>query len=155
VTDGELMEAQLQEFAPLFSKPKGLPPPRSCSHQIHLLQGTAPVVVRPYHYTYNQKAELEWQCDTMLQNGVIHPSSSAFSAPDLLIKKADGSWRFCVDYRAMNDRPVKDKFPIPVVEELLDELRGAWFFSKIDLRSGYPQVRMDTADIEKTSFCTH
>jgi hypothetical protein len=90
-TDGELMEALLQDFAPLFPEPTGLPPPWSRSHQIHLLLGTASVAVRPYHYTYDQKAELERQCDAMLQTGVIRPSSSAFSAPVLLVKKSKGS----------------------------------------------------------------
>jgi hypothetical protein len=102
-----------------------------------------------------QKEELERQCVVMLTQGVIRPSSSAFSAPVLLIKKADDSWRFCVDYRALNAKTVKDKFPIPIVEELLDELRGTSFFTKLDLRSGYHQVLMHPDDVEMTAFRTY
>jgi hypothetical protein len=135
--EGEFMDLLFQEFEGLFHEPTGLPPERMRSHRIHLLPDTASVAVRLYRYAHTQKAELEKQCHAMLKSGVIQLSSSAFSAPVLLVKKSDASWRFCVDYRALNEKTVKDKFLIPVVEELLDELRGAQFFTKLDLCFGY------------------
>jgi hypothetical protein len=98
---------------------------------------------------------LEQHCDDMLRHDIIRPSTSAFSAPVLLIKKQVNSWRFYVDYKALNDKTIKDKFPILLVEELMVELCGASFFTKLDLRSGYHQVRMHPDDVEKMTFKTH
>jgi predicted aspartyl protease len=152
---GALLDALLEEFAGLFAEPQGLPPRRRSSHRIRLKPGTYVVAVRPYRYAHLQKDELEKQCGEMLRQGVIRPSSSVLSSSALLIRKPNGFWRFCVEYRALNVVTIKDMFPIPMVEELLDELRGAKFFTKLDMRSGYHQVLMFAVDVPKTAFRTH
>lgn len=145
----------IDHYGELFSPPTSLPPPRSVDHRITLLPNTSHINVRPYRYADSKKAELKAQVDDMLSNGLICPSCSPYSSPVLLVKKKEGTWRFCVDYHALNAVTVNDRFPIPVVDELLVELHGATYFSKLDLRSGYHQICMHEADIPKTTFRTH
>jgi hypothetical protein len=129
--------ALLCRYSSLFQSPSTLPPFRPSDHQIHLVPNSVPVNVRPYRYPQFQKSEIERQVEEMLKACQIQPSHSPFSSPILLVKNKDGSWRFCVDFRALNAITVKDRFPIPTIDELLDELGGAIWFSKLDLRQGY------------------
>ncbi|XP_026450846.1 uncharacterized protein LOC113350969 [Papaver somniferum] len=141
----------LHEFQDIFEEPKQLPPTRNLDHTIPLKPNSTPTSQRPYI----QKGVVEQLVKEMLNSGIIQTSHSPFAAPIFLVKKKDNTWRFCVDYRRLNNITVKDKFPIPVIEYLLDELNGAMYFTKIDLSTGYHQIRVHVADIHRTTFRTH
>jgi len=145
----------LSEYQDVFVPPVGYPPARHCDHEIPLISGASPVQIRPYRYPPAVKDEIERQVSEMLQSGLIQPSKSPFSSVVLLVKKKDGSFRFCVDFRQLNAITAKNKYPVPVIEELLDELQGASWFSSLDLAAGYHQIRLREGEEPKTAFQTH
>jgi len=146
----------LNEFSDVFNEmPPGLPPRRDgIGHTINT--GSAPPVSRGmYRLSPEEKAEVERQVKDLLQKGLIQPSQSPYGAPVIFVQKRDGSLRMCVDYRALNRATVKDKFPLPRIDDLLDRLKGACVFSTLDLQSGYHQIRIAEEDVPKTAFRTH
>jgi hypothetical protein len=149
------IQSLLQEFGDVFKDPAELPPKRKIDHAIALLDETKVINQRPYRLPFHQKNAMEELIKHLLTSNMIRPSISPFSSPVILVKKKDGTWRLCVDYKQLNSNTIKNKYPIPIIEDLLDELFGAEVFSKIDLRSGYHQIRMKEEDISKTAFTTH
>ncbi|GJR80247.1 putative mitochondrial protein [Tanacetum coccineum] len=146
------LQTLLEEFDDVFTEPTKLPPQRSCDHKCPMKDDSAIVNIRPYGYPPSQKDVIETMVANLLASGVVRESHSSFSSPIVLVKNKDGTWRMCIDYRQLNKNTIKDKFPIPVIEELIDELHGTQVFSKLDLRSGYHQIRMEEEDIHKTAF---
>lgn len=138
----------------VFSTPTGLPSHRLIDRRIHLQPNSNPINVRAYRYSYFQKVEIEKLVREMLEQDVIRSSQSPYSSPVLLVRKKDKTYRFCVDYRALNAITIKDKFPILTIDELLNELGNARYFTKLDLRAGYHQIQMHPRDIYKTTFRT-
>ncbi|XP_048570454.1 uncharacterized protein LOC125551359 [Triticum urartu] len=151
----DCIQKVVDDFADVFSEPKGLPLRRACDHKIPLIPRAQLVNIRPYRHKPEHKTEIEKQVEELLRSGVIQRSTSPFSSPVILVKKKDGTWRLCIDYRQLNALTVIAKFPVPVIEELLDELHGAAWFSKLDLRAGYHQIRLAPGEEYKTAFQTH
>jgi hypothetical protein len=132
----------------------GMPPDRDVEFVIELQPGTAPISERPYRMPPKELAELQNQLQEFLDKGYIRPSSSPWGSPVLFVQKKDGSLRMCVDYRPLNAVTIKNKYPLPRIDVLFDQLAGAKVFSKIDLRSGYHQSKIRSSDIPKTAFST-
>jgi hypothetical protein len=150
------LQALLSKHQMVFSNPQGLPPSHGVhDHSISLLPKSLPPNIRPYHHPFSQKNEIEKMVQELLNAGIIHPSTSPYSYPIVMVLNKEGSWRMCPNFRALNKLTIKEKFSISVIDDLLDELSGAQFFTKLDLHSGYHQIHMKEADIPKTSFQTH
>ncbi|KAD2805401.1 hypothetical protein E3N88_38778 [Mikania micrantha] len=132
----------------------GLPPIRQVEFRIYLVPGANPVAKSPYRLAPSEMQELSSQLQELLEKGFIRPSFSPWGAPVLFVKKKDGSFRMCIDYRELNKLTIKNRYPLPRIEDLFDQLQGATCFSKIDLRSGYHQLRVTDEDIPKTAFRT-
>lgn len=150
------IEELTEEYKDIFQEPSTLPPFRdNHNHKVVLTEGSNPVNQRPYRYAVYQKYEIDKMVKELLKAGTVQPSSSPYTSLVVLLKKKDETWRLCVDYRKLNNMTVKDRFPIPLIDDLMDELGGSVVYSKIDLRAGYHQVRMDKDDIHKTALKTH
>ena len=131
----------LKRHKKVFSDiPPGLPPKRGFEHSIELEEGTKPIVTTPYHHPHRYKEEIEKTIKELLEMGHIQPRSSPFASSVVLSKKKDGTMRICIDYRALNKKTIKNRYPIPRIDGLIDELHGAHYFLEIDLRSSYHQI---------------
>ncbi|GJS02529.1 putative reverse transcriptase domain-containing protein, partial [Tanacetum coccineum] len=145
----------VRDFPEVFPEDlPGLPPARPVGFQIDLIPGVAPVARAPYRLAPSEMKELSEQLQELSDKGFIRPSSSPWGAPVLFVKKKDGSFRMCIDYRELNKLTVKNRYPLPMIDDLFDQLQGSSIYSKIDLRSRYHQLRVREQDIPKTAFRT-
>ncbi|MCO5573570.1 hypothetical protein L7F22_027342 [Adiantum nelumboides] len=147
----------LNSFKDCFADeiPNDLPPSRGeDDHKIELITGSSPLNRPPYRVSYAQQEEILMQVNELLEKGLVRPSSSPFCSPVLLVQKKDGSYRMCIDYRALNKQTIKNRFPMPRIEDIFDRLQGSTYYSRIDLKSGYHQIRIVPEDIHKTAFRT-
>jgi hypothetical protein len=131
-----------------------LPPDRDVEFMIELMPGAGPVAKSPYRMSSDELDELKKQLKKLLEQGFVRPSASPWGSLVLFMEKKDGTERMCIDYRTLNSMTIKNKYPLPRIEDLLDRLKKAKFFSKIDLRSSYHQMKIREQDIPKTAFTT-
>ena len=125
-----------------------VPPEREFEFEIDLIPGTRPVSMAPYKMSESELSELKKQLEELLEKRFVRPSVSSWGAPVLLVKKKDGCMRLCVDYKQLNKVTIKNKYPPPIIDDLMDQLVDARVFSKIDLRSGYIQIKVKDEDSE-------
>jgi hypothetical protein len=143
----------VNEFPDVFPEElPGMPPDRDIKFVIELKLGTKPIYKTPYRMATPELAELKEYINELLEKGFIHPSSSSWGAPVIFVPKKDDTQRLCVDYRALNEVTIKNKYPLPRIDDMFDQLCGTCVFSKIDLRSGYHQLKIRECDIPKTAF---
>jgi hypothetical protein len=143
----------VREFADIFPEElPGMSPERELEFTIDLKPGTEPIARTPYQMSTPELQELRMQLKELLDLGLIHPSVSPWGAPVIFIWKKDGSWRLCIDYHQLNKATIKNQYPLPRIDDLFDQMKGATVFSKIDLRSGYHQLQIKEDDIPKTTF---
>ncbi|KAJ9532097.1 hypothetical protein QJQ45_003814 [Haematococcus lacustris] len=148
------IKALIKQYAQVFDDLQGLPPERNIAHTIPLEPGAKPPFRPMYRMSPAELAEVEKQIKELLALGLIEPSSSPYGAPVLFVTKADGSLRMCIDYRALNKVTIKNKYPLPRIDQLIDRLHGATVFSSLDLQSGYHQIRITPEDVPKSAFRT-
>ncbi|GJU82642.1 putative reverse transcriptase domain-containing protein [Tanacetum coccineum] len=143
----------VRDFTDVFPEDLlGLPPQRQVEFRIDLVPGATPVAKSPYRLAPSEMQELSGQLQELQDKGFIRPSHSPWGAPVLFVKKKDGSFRMCIDYRELNKITIKNRYPLPRIDDLFDQLQGACYFSKIDLRSSYHQLQVHEDAILKTAF---
>ena len=145
----------VSDFSDVFSEElPGLLPHREIEFAIDVVLGATPAFITPYRMAPLELKELKFQLQELLEKRFIRPSVSPWGAPVLFVKKKDGTLRLCIDYRQLNKLTIKNKYPLPIIDDLFDQLKGASIFSKIDLRSRYHQLRIKDVDVHKTAFRT-
>ena len=150
------LQGLLKQYEDVFPEqlPKGKPPKRTVEFEIKTEEGLTPPNKPPYWLSPKEHEELQAQIEDLLAQGHIRPSTSPYGAPVLFVPKKDGRWRMCVDYRALNRQTIRDRYPLPRIDDLLDRLGKAKHFTTLDLASGYHQIAVKDADIPKTAFRT-